>query len=381
MGTLRPQTPEELAEALAAAARQGNTVRLGGAFTKDRMGGPPAAADVVISTSALNRIVAYEPGDLTISVEAGLRFAELNRYVGEDGLMLPLDPPFHEETTVGGVVSADVSGPRRRGYGTARDLVIGMKFATLEGRLIQSGGMVVKNAAGLDMAKLMVGAFGTLAAVTVVNFRLVPIPPLTRTFVFSYDSAAEAFDARDSLLRSPLQPCAIDLLNPPAAARIGRPGYTLLVRAGGNQGVIERYTRELAGAEAVEGAGEKSLWEKVREFTPEFLAAHAAGAVVRVSSTIAGLREVLPEFQVPALARAGSGVCYGYFGDGESACAWITGARQKGWRTLIEHRPASGGLECAQWPDPGDDFGMMNRLKQMFDPRGLLNPGRLYGRL
>jgi len=326
MGTLRPQTPEELAEALAAAARQGNTVRLGGAFTKDRMGGPPAAADVVISTSALNRIVAYEPGDLTISVEAGLRFAELNRYVGEDGLML-------------------------------------------------------KNAAGLDMAKLMVGAFGTLAAVTVVNFRLVPIPPLTRTFVFSYDSAAEAFDARDSLLRSPLQPCAIDLLNPPAAARIGRPGYTLLVRAGGNQGVIERYTRELAGAEAVEGAGEKSLWEKVREFTPEFLAAHAAGAVVRVSSTIAGLREVLPEFQVPALARAGSGVCYGYFGDGESACAWITGACQKGWRTLIEHRPASGGLECAQWPDPGDDFGMMNRLKQMFDPRGLLNPGRLYGRL
>ena len=90
--------------------------------------------------------------------------------------MVPLDPPFAEAATVGGVVAANSSGPRRRLYGTARDLVIGMQFATLEGKLVQSGGMVVKNVAGLDMAKLMIGSFGTLAAIAVVNFKLLPMP-------------------------------------------------------------------------------------------------------------------------------------------------------------------------------------------------------------
>ena len=86
--------------------------------------------------------------------------------------MVPLDPPFSAGATVGGVVASNSSGPRRRLYGTARDLVIGMQFATLEGKLVQSGGMVVKNVAGLDMAKLMIGSFGTLAAIAVVNFKL-----------------------------------------------------------------------------------------------------------------------------------------------------------------------------------------------------------------
>ena len=88
--------------------------------------------------------------------------------------MIPLDPPFAQDATVGGVLAANQSGPRRRGYGTARDMVIGMTFATLEGKLIQTGGMVVKNVAGLDMAKMMIGSFGTLAAIATVNFRVHP---------------------------------------------------------------------------------------------------------------------------------------------------------------------------------------------------------------
>ena len=97
--------------------------------------------------------------------------------------MVPLDPPFADQATVGGVVAANSSGPRRRLYGTARDMVIGMRFATLEGKLVQSGGMVVKNVAGLDMAKLMIGSFGTLAAIAVVNFKLVPMPEAERSFL------------------------------------------------------------------------------------------------------------------------------------------------------------------------------------------------------
>src|SRR4029077_15887594 len=127
---------------------------------------------------------------------------------------VPLDPPFAEGATVGGVISANCSGPRRRLYGTARDLVIGMQFATLEGKLAHSGGMVVKNVAGLDMAKLMIGSFGTLAAIAVVNFKLMPAPEGERSFLLPFDSIEAAMAVRNRILQSPLQPAAIDLLNP-----------------------------------------------------------------------------------------------------------------------------------------------------------------------
>src|SRR5580692_11836427 len=238
---LRPESPEQLAALLREAACAHRTILLGGNFSKDRLGGTPAPADVTISTSSMNRLLQYEPRDLTISVQAGMPFAELVRILTAEHQMLPLDPPWLKESTVGGVLAANLSGPRRRLYGTARDMVIGMTFATLEGKLINSGGMVVKNVAGLDMAKLMIGSFGTLAAIATVNFKVFPIPVASRTFVMEFESAAEAFAARDRILRSFLQPSAIDIVNWPR-------GYRLLLRAGGNDAVLDRYARELPQA-------------------------------------------------------------------------------------------------------------------------------------
>ncbi len=155
-------------------------------------------------------------------MEAGLRWSEITRILAENRQMIPLDPPFAASATVGGVIAANCSGPRRRLYGTARDLVIGMQFATLEGKLVQSGGMVVKNVAGLDMGKLMIGSFGTLAAVTAVNFKLTPLPEVERSFLLPFETLSEAIAARNRILSGPLQPAAIDLLNPAAGASVGR---------------------------------------------------------------------------------------------------------------------------------------------------------------
>src|SRR5208282_6820920 len=184
------------------AAGAHRTIRLGGNFSKDCLGGPPAAADVTISTSSMNRVLQYEPRDLTISVEAGMPFFSLAGILAAQKQMLPLDPPWLRESTVGGVLAANLSGPRRRLYGTARDMVIGMTFATLEGKLINSGGMVVKNVAGLDMAKLMIGSFGTLAAIATVNFKVFPSPVASRTFAMEFATAAEAFAERDRILHT-----------------------------------------------------------------------------------------------------------------------------------------------------------------------------------
>ena len=377
----RPASPAALAALISAAADAGKTIALGGAFTKNRMAGPACAEGVAISTAGLQRVLQYDPRDLTISVEAGLPFAELDKLLAADGLMLPLDPPFFAAATVGGVVAANTSGPRRRQYGTARDLVIGMEMATLEGKLIKTGGMVVKNAAGYDVGKLLVGSFGTLAAMTSVNFRLAPRPPHTRTFVLTYDSAAGAVAARDSVLRGVLQPVAMDILNPAAAARLGRSGWLLVLQAGGTRAVLERYSRELPQAATMEGPEEDAWWVSVREFTPQFLAEYDSGAVVRVSGAMQSAGAALGSTSAPLVARAGSGVCYGYFEGGAAASDWLRELARRGLKAVLEFRPESGCDGVEQWPDPGNDLATMKAIKKLFDPRNLLNPGRLYGRL
>ncbi|MGH9660163.1 MAG: FAD-binding oxidoreductase, partial [Bryobacteraceae bacterium] len=306
---IRPQSPQELAAALSEAAGRNHRITLGGAFSKNRMAGPILDSDVTVSTAAMTRVLHYEPRDLTISVEAGMRWADLTRLLAENRQMIPLDPPFAAEATAGGVVAANTSGPRRRLHGTARDLVIGMTFATLEGKLVQSGGMVVKNVAGLDMSKLLIGSFGTLGAIAVVNFKLLPIPPVERLFTLRFDSLAEAIAARDRILGSVLQPASLDLVNPAAAARLGLAGFALLLHAGGNAAVIDRYARELGATP------EPPRLADLQEFTPRFLAQNTRGAVVRVSSTLSQVGEVVASTDAPVLSRAGNGVSYLYFDD------------------------------------------------------------------
>jgi glycolate oxidase FAD binding subunit len=298
--------------------------------------------------------------------------------------MIPLDPPFSTQATVGGVIASNSSGPRRKLYGTARDFVIGMQFATLEGKLVSSGGMVVKNVAGLDMAKLLTGSFGTLAAIASVNFKLVPRPASERSFLIPFESAAAAAAARDAILKSPLQPAALDLLTPPAAADLGASGFALAMEAAGNPAVIERYEREIAPlgpAAAFDGAAQETLWRNLREFVPRFLASHPDGAVVRVSSTLKDLARVLDAAPGPALARAAAGVSYICFDDPERAAAFAAEAAGRDWKAVVEFAPEARKAALDLWPSPGSDFDLMTRVKRLFDPKGLLNRGRMYGRI
>jgi glycolate oxidase FAD binding subunit len=380
MESIQPQSPEELAATLAELSSAGRTINLGGAFTKLRMGGPVTQADATVSTARMNRVLKYEPRDLTISVEAGTRWADLRSLLAGNRQMIPLDPSFGEGATVGGMLAANTCGPRRRLYGSARDWVIGMKFATLEGKLAQSGGMVVKNVAGLDMAKLMIGSFGTLAAIAVANFKLAPMPAATRTFVLAHETIEQALATRDKALSGALQPAAVDLLSPQAAGRVGSSGWTLAIGAGGNAAAMERSEREFPRATVLEGAQEQEFWRKIEEFTPRFLGEHPGGAVARVSATRADLPRALKLHAGPALARAGNGIVYACFEQFRAALDWLTQATQQGLRVVIESGPESRNGE-ALWPLPGSDFAMMKRIKEMFDPKYLLNRGRLYGRL
>jgi len=378
---LAPSTAAELADILREAAGRGQTIALAGNSTKRRMAGPIEPAAVSITTMSLRRVVQYEPRDLTISVDAGLGWRELENLLAGNRQMVPLDPPFADSATVGGVIAANSSGPRRRLYGTARDLVIGIQFATLEGKLVQAGGMVVKNVAGLDMAKLMIGSFGTLAAITTVNFKLQPQPEVERSFVVPFDSAAAVLAARDQVLRGQLQPAAMDVLSPGAAGGIGLHQWALALRVGGNAAAVQRYEREFAqfgGTRAFENDNQRALWRHVEDFTPAFLKANDDGAVVRASCTLKEIEAVMSSFPGAAIARAGTGVCYGYFERSAAAVEWLAAQR---WKAVLEFAPDDRRSTADLWPRPGGDLEIMRRVKGLFDPSNLLNRGRLYRRI
>lgn len=376
MDDQKPAAATEVAALLKRCAEEKQSVVTGGAFTKDRMGGALAEPAVRISTTGLRRVLQYQPNDLTISVEAGLPYSELTSLLAANRQMLPLDPPHAERATIGGVIASNACGSRRRLYGSARDMVIGMTFATLEGELPQSGGMVVKNVAGLDVQKTLIGSMGTLAILTSINFKLAPLPPSTRTFVLSFSKTSDVCAARDAVLRGVLQPAALDVLNSAAASALGWGSAEYLVlRAGGSEALLARYARELPGAQVLDGDVEAGFWREMDNFTVshEF--------VVRVGHAMSALENLLSSAPGPALARAGSGVTWLGFGARTALDHWLAATRDWGWSRIVESAPAAEKATLDQWPQPGEDLALMRKYKELMDPQNLLNAGRLYGRL
>ncbi len=386
---------EELAKALGDCGSRKQTVELGGAFTKRTMGGAVADSDVVLSTRGLGRVLSYEPKDLTVSVEAGMRYRELQETLQAEGQFLPLDPPLADRATVGGAIATNGSGPRRRRYGAARDLVIGMKMITIEGKTVESGGMVVKNVTGLDMAKIMIGSFGTLAAIASVNFKVFPKPEEERTFGCWAGRIEPLLKLRKEILQSVLQPVAIDLLNPAAVERAGLDGrgYALLLEATGSRPVVERYERDYsklaseAGVDqflAFAGTEAEGVWQPVRDFSA--VEAVEEGTVLRVSSEPKKIAEIfdLTEQAVPGaavLARAAAGVGFVLCGQAEQAGRCLAAFREAGLVACVESAPVAVKRSLESWADPGEQFEVMQRIKDALDPHHLLNPGRLFTRI
>lgn len=386
MQQFTPSTAEELADVLNSAAARAHTIQISGHNSKKLMGGPILPAQAVVHTFGLRKVLKYERDDLTISVQAGMLFSDLQSILAENKQMIALDPPFANDATVGGILASNGSGPLRRAYGTARDLVIGMTFATLEGKLVKTGGMVVKNVAGLDMGKLMISSFGTLAVITSANFRVHPLPEETRTYLLSYKDFASALSMRNGILRGALQPMALDVLNPPASARLGNDGYILAVRAGGIAAVLARYSRELPEASELSGQEEKDFWLRVREFAPDFMKRQPNGIVLRLSTTLQEIQTVLKLASGPCISRAASGVTYVCLSNWQSVAAVWDTARERGWRLAVEFAPdeirsSKELLLMSPEAATADSFAMMEKIKRMFDPGQLLNRSRLYGRI
>ncbi|HYR94554.1 MAG TPA: FAD-binding protein, partial [Methylomirabilota bacterium] len=236
------------AETLGRASTERRTVRVRGAGTKDYLG-DLAPTDIVLETAALSGVVAHVPADLTVTVAAGTPLAELQRALAQHGQTLPLDPPHGDRATIGGVVAANSSGFRRARYGGVRDLLIGTTTALADGSVARAGGRVVKNVAGYDMNKLLVGSLGTLGVITECTFKVLPMPAATAGIRARFTRAADAFAAADAIARTPARAAALVVE--------GSDTWQLLVVAEGAASAVERTMTIVANAAEARGSAER----------------------------------------------------------------------------------------------------------------------------
>lgn len=382
-----PASVDEAVEVMRACARDRLRVGFVGGGTDLGLGARPSGLDLVLRTAGLARVVEHQPADQIVVAEAGLTVAALQAALAPHGQRLALDPPRPERATLGGVVAANAWGPHRTRYGTSRDLLVGVSLVRADGVLARGGGKVVKNVAGFDLPRLMVGSLGTLALLATVTFRLHPLPELDETAVLVPRDAGAARSVVVALRDAQLEPAAVSLL-----VEGGR--LVLAVRFEGfGPGVAAQQARlkELAAplgvpAERLAPAGAAQLWAR-------HAALRSEGEVrVRVAAAPSALAALVKEVVEP-LARAlgGAAALEPVLGVGTvsaraaplDAAAAIVRAREAAARLggSLVVAEAPGGVRTAvdPWGPPPPGIAIMRRLKAELDPDGRLAPGRFVG--
>jgi glycolate oxidase FAD binding subunit len=410
-----PASVDEVSRAVKAAGQAGASVIPWGGGTRMALGFPPRPGSLVLQTERLDEIVEYEPGDLTVTVQAGMRLGDLQARLRAEGQMLALDPAAEDRATIGGLIAANASGPLRLLYGTARDLVIGTRVVNADGIISKAGGRVVKNVAGYDLNKLYVGSLGTVGVIVELSFKLHPLPQAQGLLLAAFGAAEDAAGAIAALMRSPLGPGAVELLDAGAAAGLpGSPsvsedGVLLIVAALGFEKAVQRQLNDVkalcskaAGTDAVrEGEALTGIWSHLREHADPSAAGIAllklAVPPARSAVALATARRLAREdgFAPSIQAHAGSGVVYLKVQPESWEGAWPgrlgalvsrlrTFARGEGGSVVLEAAPAAakqGADGVDPWGDVGSGFPVMRALKENLDPKGTLNPGRFVGRL
>ena len=356
-----PATREELAASLAEAATAGTPVRFRGGGTK--LGWPPAApaSATLLSTTGLTKIVEHNAGDLTAVLEAGVPLAEAQAVFAKEGQRLALDPPDPGGATVGGVVATGDTGPLRGRYGGPRDLVVGIRVALSDGTLAKSGGKVIKNVAGYDIAKLFGGSFGTLGAIVEVSVRLHPVAPATATAVAEANSPDELARGALAVGRSPLEHHGIDIAWHAGSGRV------LARFAGAVPRPQAEAAEKLLRAEGLPTEivdDDEPLWDEQR-------AAQRGPLVVKVSglpARIAELARTAEEIGGSVVGRAALGLSWVRF---EEPTAEAVERLRRDFRlAVVQDRPADLDIDPAGPIDPGTRE-LMRRVKERFDPAGV----------
>jgi glycolate oxidase FAD binding subunit len=391
-----PGSVEEVAAVVRQAAAAGAAILPWGGGTAMAVGEPPPRAGIVLGLRRLGRVIEHEPGDLTVTVEAGLSLERLQETLRARGQWLSLDPPDADRATLGGLIAANAAGPRRHLYGTVRDLLIGVTVVTADGAIVHGGGKVVKNVAGYDLPKLFIGSRGTLGIVVEATFKLRPLPEDERLLAVRFDRLEDCGGAARALLAGELIPNAVEILDAATAATLGLGADAALVV--GFDGLREQVDWQAAALAALVGPlGGRDVaplppaaWPRLATIGRDAFASPAALMTLsvlptRVTDTMARGAQAARQHGLSSAwaAHAGVGLVTGALLAGREAgavatvlTAWRALAAAGGGHATLTSAPLAVKSQVPVWGDAGPAGRIMQRIKAQLDPGNVLNPGR-----
>lgn len=390
LSIVRPASVAELGDVVRGAAANSQAIYPLGGRTELGLGNPPTKPGIAVDLRGLDRVIDFPARDMTVTVEAGITVAKLQALIAPENLRLPIDVPQPERATLGGILATDTSGPRRYGYGTLRDYVIGISALNDEGREFKAGGRVVKNVAGYDVCKLLVGSLGTLGIITQATLKLRPLAEENALITIGC-VAAELEELLAQVHVSQTRPVSIELLNQRAAqaifgtARSACPesSWCLIVGYEGNADAVnwqvQQLVKELGRGHSLDarvGDTAAALWQALVEWpasTPATTVFKANQLPSDVARLCAAADANVPQ---PAIrAHAGNGIIHYAYDD---VVPFTDNAPvESGLGTIIAMKlPGERKSTIPVWGPPPASAWLMRAVKQQFDPRGLFNPGR-----
>jgi len=386
---VEPGSVEEISDVMKLAAHENLAVSPRGGGTKTHIGDPPRQLDLIVSTARMNEIMEHTPGDQIFRAEAGVKLEDLQEQISGSDQMLALDPP-ESGATLGGIIAANSSGPRRYKYGTVRDLIIGITVVLHDGTVAKAGSKVVKNVAGYDLSKLFTGSLGTLGIIATANFRLHPRPETARTVAVEAAGPQQAQAAAQAIVHSQVEATAVEL-------HYGEEEKLLTVLLESIPGGIDAKTEaahfllkqfgevRTLSDEEVDHLGPLTPPEVTDEIVLKIGAPPADLAAVLESVVDAAERKGLAHPRITG--HAGTGVTFvGLSSEDEDAAAgFVEEMREirtrKGGNVTLQRAPLTLKQRVSTWDNEGDYLGLVRRVKEKFDPRGGMNPGRFLGGL
>jgi glycolate oxidase FAD binding subunit len=375
---IRPQDETAVARCLTEAQHRGLAVSPVGSGGHLQIGNVPSAYDGALDMTGLDGTLQHEPDDLTVTVAAGVRFGAMAETLARHRQWLPVDAEAQE--TIGGLIARNGFGPLRHAYGTLRDWVIGLRVAHADGTLSKSGGRVVKNVAGYDMHKLHIGAFGSLGVITQATFKVASVPQEQVKLGASFESA----DAACAFVLAARDGGAALLSAEVHSPHADRPAWHVALRAGGSPAAIERTRRDLGGLARNAGA---ALADADPSEQPRSHEGHSdAPLVIRLSVPPSRVAQALTTLSEGPDARLAATVAAGVIriespADRATLVLAQRAAAGHDGSLFVESAPVAWKRDIDVFGARRDDFAIMARLKDQFDPDRTLSPGRFMGRL
>jgi glycolate oxidase FAD binding subunit len=412
-----PATIDEVSRVVAYASQEHRAIVPRGNGSKMKMGGIPRKIDIVLSTRRLNRITDRDCENLTLAAESGLTLGEVQQGLAKvgKGYFLPLDPPFTDQATLGGIVATNSSGPKRLLYGSARDMMIGAKAVFPNGDIVVSGGKTVKNVSGYDMCKLLIGSYGTLGILCEMTFKLLPLPEKEATLGLSFAALEDADDFVRELRGGQLIPSSIEILNGLAVQKmrysVSMPPNGNYLVAVGLEGVAESIDRQVTEmsemgkkhgtleAMTLDAEKHQAFWVALRDFSSRLTDEDSNVISMKSNFLISKCGDILGSYEKIArglgihcafISHAGNGILYSHALPGKSfrskAGSFVeliekltAEAAKNGGGLVVESSPPSIKKKVDVWGQSRSDYVVARRLKEQIDPAGILNIGRFVG--